>query len=124
MCEPLVYTLEVWLGGDGGRAGAGGRWPVGAAVRACGAPPSSGWRSGSATAAHFDDAFVDALREPPQSFTYGGVLAHVITFGAVRREAWPRCWAELAPRASGGDPILWEAAQSARLRMARNATLS
>ena len=35
----------------------------------------------------FDDAFVDALCEPPQSFTYGGVLAHVLSFGAIRREA-------------------------------------
>ena len=29
---------------------------------------------------------MDALCEPPQSFTYGGVVAHVLSFGAVRRE--------------------------------------
>ena len=43
----------------------------------------------------FDDAFVDALCEPPQSFTYGGVLAHVLSYGAVRREALASVLAEL-----------------------------
>jgi hypothetical protein len=28
----------------------------------------------------WDSGFVDALCEPPQSFTFGGVLAHVVTF--------------------------------------------
>jgi hypothetical protein len=72
----------------------------------------------------YDDAFVDALCEPPQSFTYGGVLAHVLTYGAVRREALAGVLAELGAEVSIGDPILWEMAQSARIRMARNATMS
>jgi len=33
----------------------------------------------------WDDAFVDALCEPPQSFTYGSVVAHVIEHSAHRR---------------------------------------
>ena len=81
---------------------------------------------GSATAAAFDDAFVDALCEPPQSFTYGGVLvarAHATARSGARR--WPRCCVELgASVPSYGDPIVWEDAQSARIRMARNATTS
>jgi AraC-like DNA-binding protein len=32
-----------------------------------------------------DETFVDAVCEPPETFTYGGVLAHVLTFAAVRR---------------------------------------
>ncbi|GMA85633.1 hypothetical protein GCM10025868_08830 [Angustibacter aerolatus] len=32
-----------------------------------------------------DDTFVDATCDPPETFTYGGVLAHVLTFSAVRR---------------------------------------
>jgi AraC-like DNA-binding protein len=32
-----------------------------------------------------DDTFIDATCEPPQTFTYGGMLAHVLTFAAVRR---------------------------------------
>jgi len=29
--------------------------------------------------------FVDALCEPPETFTFGGMFAHVITFNAYRR---------------------------------------
>lgn len=32
-----------------------------------------------------DDTFVDAMCEPAETFTYGGVLAHVLTFAAARR---------------------------------------
>lgn len=32
-----------------------------------------------------DETFVDAVCVPPHTFTYGGVLAHVLTFSAVRR---------------------------------------
>ncbi len=32
-----------------------------------------------------DDTFVDAICDPPETFSYGGVLAHVLTFAAVRR---------------------------------------
>ncbi|MFA4929887.1 MAG: AraC family transcriptional regulator [Patulibacter sp.] len=63
----------------------------------------------------WDDAFVDALCEPPQSFTYGGVLAHVITYGAIRREMLASVLAELGAvppsgpeTPDGADPILWE----------------
>jgi AraC-like DNA-binding protein len=31
------------------------------------------------------DTFVDALCEPPETFTFGGMFAHVITFNAYRR---------------------------------------
>lgn len=33
----------------------------------------------------WDDAFVDALCDPPESFTYGSVVAHVLTHAAHRR---------------------------------------
>ena len=32
-----------------------------------------------------DETFVDAIYEPAQVFTYGGMLAHVLTFAAHRR---------------------------------------
>jgi AraC family transcriptional regulator len=57
----------------------------------------------------WDDAFVDALCEPPQSFTYGGVLSHVLSFGAVRREMLASVLRELGASVSSGDPIEWEA---------------
>lgn len=33
----------------------------------------------------WDDTFVDALCEPPENFTFGGVFAHIMTFNAHRR---------------------------------------
>jgi AraC-like DNA-binding protein len=125
MAERLVYTLEVWVAAIGGE-------PV---------PPPAGGplqpRFERAAVGFerlakrirdrgaFDDAFVDALCEPPQSFTYGGVIAHVLTFGAIRREALASVLAELgAELPATSDPILWEQAQSSRIRMARNATTS
>ncbi|MDW5595535.1 AraC family transcriptional regulator [Conexibacter stalactiti] len=57
----------------------------------------------------WDDAFVDALCEPPHSFTYGGVVSHVLTYGAIRREALAGVLAELGVRdLASGDPIDWE----------------
>jgi len=60
---------------------------------------------------NWGDGFVDALCDPPESFTYGGMLAHVATFSA-----WRRSLAILALRELGaaegdlgiGDPIAWE----------------
>jgi AraC-like DNA-binding protein len=57
-----------------------------------------------------DDTFVDALCEPAQVFTYGGMIAHVLTFAAHRRTL-----AVLALDAYGvtdlgwGDPMTWVA---------------
>jgi hypothetical protein len=33
----------------------------------------------------WDDTFVDALCEPPETFAFGGMFAHVITFNSYRR---------------------------------------
>jgi hypothetical protein len=52
---------------------------------------------------------VDAFCDPPESFTYGGMLVHVTTFST-----WRRARAILAFRQLGvddlgiGDPIQWE----------------
>ena len=35
--------------------------------------------------AAWNDTFVDALCEPPETFTFGGMFAHVITFNTYRR---------------------------------------
>jgi hypothetical protein len=32
-----------------------------------------------------DETFVDAVCDPPETFSYGGIVAHVLTFSAVRR---------------------------------------
>ena len=36
---------------------------------------------------NWDDGFVDALCDPPEAFTYGGMLLHVATFSAYRLDA-------------------------------------
>ena len=57
-----------------------------------------------------DDTFVDALCEPAEVFTYGGMVAHVLTFAAHRRTL-----VALALDAAGigdlgwGDPMRWVA---------------
>ena len=110
MAERLVFTLEVWIAAMAGKPLPRTRADdllsrfdrasrsfarLARAVRDAGA---------------WDDAFVDALCEPPQSFTYGGVLAHILSYGAVRREMLASVLAELGARpASSGDPIEWEA---------------
>ena len=61
-----------------------------------------------------DDTFVDALCEPAEVFTYGGMIAHVLTFAAHRRTL-----VALALDAAGiddlgwGDPMRWVAAPHA-----------
>lgn len=107
MAERLVATLEVWVAamtGDEQPAGGGELLPrlersgkvfarVARRVRDTGA---------------WDDAFVDALCEPPEAFTYGSVLSHVLAYGALRRETLAGVLAELGADVPSGDPIMWE----------------
>lgn len=57
-----------------------------------------------------DETFVDALCDPPEVFTYAGMVAHVLTFAAYRRTL-----AVQALDAAGisdlgwGDPMRWVA---------------
>ena len=109
MAQRLVYTLEVWVAAIVGRAappGAGGDL-LARFDRV--APAFARFARTVRDRGAYDDAFVDALCEPPQSFTYGGVLSHVLTYGAVRREMLASVLRELgASVPSSGDPILWE----------------
>jgi AraC-like DNA-binding protein len=57
----------------------------------------------------WDEEFEDALCEPPERFTFGGMIAHVITFAAFRRCVVIRIMNELGITDIGyGDPIEWE----------------
>jgi hypothetical protein len=117
MAERLVFTLEIWVAAIAGRP----------------APPPEQHREdllvrfdraarAFATLTRrirdrgaWDDAFIDALCEPPESFTFGGVIAHVLSYGAVRREALAAVLTELgATVPSTGDPIEWEALRRRR----------
>jgi AraC family transcriptional regulator len=61
----------------------------------------------------WDEAYVDTTAEPPETFTYGGLLAHVITFTAFRRSMALKMLELLGVNDLGyGDPIEWERART------------
>jgi AraC family transcriptional regulator len=61
-------------------------------------------------AGRLDDTFVDALCEPAEVFTYGGMIAHVLTFAAHRRTLVALALGSHGVDDLGwGDPMLWVA---------------
>src|SRR6201998_4396132 len=57
----------------------------------------------------WDDTFVDALCEPAETFTFGGVFAHIITFNAHRRLMALDALRHLGVKPEGyGDPMEYE----------------
>jgi len=123
MIERLAWTLEVWVAAMAGQPPPEAPAPDDPArptpldrFEAAGAALLTVVRAIHARHA-WDDAFVDALCEPPESFTYAGVISHVLTYGAVRREMLASVLAELGadlgPAPGIGDPILWERARLA-----------
>lgn len=117
MAQRLVRTLEVWVAAIGGTAAP--EPPLDDAALHGAEHLRSRFRPAARAFARqvrairdrgaWDDAFVDALCDPPQSFTYGGVVAHVVEFGAIRREMLASVLAELgAEGIANPDPILWE----------------
>lgn len=57
----------------------------------------------------WDDTFVDALCEPAETFTYGGVFAHIVTFNAHRRIMALDAFRELGVEVEGfGCPMEYE----------------
>ena len=58
-----------------------------------------------------DETFVDAICEPPEVFTYGGMIAHVLTFAAHRRTLVCGALIDAGVTDLGaGDPMRWVAA--------------
>jgi AraC-like DNA-binding protein len=57
-----------------------------------------------------DETFVDAVCDPPEVFTYGGMIAHVLTFSAHRRTLACGALIEAGVTDLGaGDPMRWVA---------------
>jgi hypothetical protein len=57
----------------------------------------------------WDDTFVDALCEPAETFTFGGVFAHIMTFNAHRRLMALGALRRLGVQTEGfGDPMEYE----------------
>jgi AraC-like DNA-binding protein len=108
MAERLVFTIEVWnaaMTGEPIPEARGELLPRFDRAARVFARVARSIRDRGA----WDDAFVDALCEPPQSFTYGGVVSHILSYGAVRREMLASVLTELGATVPPGDPILWEA---------------
>jgi AraC family transcriptional regulator len=55
----------------------------------------------------WDTAFVDATCDPPESFTFGGAVAHVLTWDSYRRQVVAAALRERGIEVSP-DPIAWE----------------
>lgn len=57
----------------------------------------------------WDDTFIDALCEPAETFTFGGVFAHIMTFNAHRRLMALDALRRLGVKVEGfGDPMEYE----------------
>ncbi len=87
-CDRLVRQLEQWVTAlEGGTSiPAGETSPEGLRRRLDAVAPR--FRSSvlaPVTEGQAESAFVDLTCDPPQTFTLGGVVAHVLTFAAVRR---------------------------------------
>jgi AraC family transcriptional regulator len=118
MLDRLVWTKEVWV----------------AAMEGDDFPPADQDRSPAALRRRFaaaadafvavaarirdnrawNDTFIDALCDPPQSFTFGAVIAHVITFSAYRRQVLLGALEELGIEGlAPACPIEWERIRAA-----------
>ena len=89
VCDRLVSQLEMWVAAFEGatRVPATGESSAPALRRRLDASGTR-FRELVVTALRDDRAeetFLDATCDPPQTFSYGGVVAHVLTFSAVRR---------------------------------------
>jgi hypothetical protein len=112
MLERIVFTKEVWTAAIGGRdipprddcsvAGLKARLAV---VQ----PQFTALVRRIRDRNEWDDAFVDALCTPPVSFTFGSVIAHILTVGVVRRQTVIGALRDLGiADAEARDPIEWE----------------
>jgi len=85
----LVTQLEMWLAAFDGASETppdGDRTPAALRTRLAAAGPK--FRevvAGAVNDGRADETFIDMTCRPAHVFTYGGVLAHVLTFSAVRR---------------------------------------
>jgi AraC-like DNA-binding protein len=112
MLERIVYTKEVWTAAIGGRDAPPRDQRSIAALQARLAavqPQFASLVRRIRDRNEWDAAFVDALCTPPVSFTFGSVIAHVLTVSVVRRQTIIGALRELGVAdAETRDPIEWE----------------
>jgi len=59
------------------------------------------------TEGRLGDTVIDALCDPPESFQLHGIIAHVLTYSAHRRELARAMLARHGVRTGRGDPLEW-----------------
>jgi AraC family transcriptional regulator len=119
LLENIIYTREVWAAAmlgwkdcEIGPRPPADRTPARMKERAKQADLNLDQAFAQIAAEHrWDDEFVDALCEPAETFSYGGVFAHIITFNAHRRLQALDALRQLGVAPKGyGDPIEYERA--------------
>jgi AraC-like DNA-binding protein len=112
MLERIVFTKEVWTAAIGGRdipSRDARRIPELQARLTVVQPQFAALVRRIRDRNEWDDAFVDALCTPPESFTFGSVIAHILTVSMVRRQSVIGALRELGVSdAETRDPIEWE----------------
>lgn len=109
----IVWSKQVWLAtiiGDDFPARAATRSVDATALASFHADIGKRWRttlSDYLAAGRLGDTVIDALCEPPESFPLCGIVAHVLTYSAHRRELARTMLAEHGVDAGLGDPLEW-----------------
>jgi hypothetical protein len=112
MLDRLVYTKEVWIA-----AMCGLEFPAerdrsisGLQTRLARVQPQlTAWVRRIRDRNEWDDTFTDALCTPPASFTFGGVIAHILNAAAIRRHFVMDALRELGiSEVETRDTIEWE----------------
>jgi uncharacterized damage-inducible protein DinB len=115
--ENIIYTKEIWIA-----AMTGADFPHVKGTPASERSPSAMLARLDKTDAEFhrvfrdigkrgdwDSTFIDALCEPAETFTFGGVFAHIMTFNAHRRLMALDALRQLGVQVEGfGDPMEYE----------------
>ena len=118
MLERIVFTKEVWTAAIGGRdiPPRDDRSIAGLQARLTAVQPQfTALVRRIRDRNEWDDAFVDALCTPPVSFTFGSVIAHILTASVIRRQTVAGALRELGVKApETRDPIEWERMVAAR----------
>jgi AraC-like DNA-binding protein len=112
MLERIVFTKEVWTAAIGGRdipPRDDRSIPALQARLSAVQPQFAALVRRIRDRNEWDDAFVDALCTPPVSFTFGSVIAHIVTGSTVRRHMVAGALRELGVASpETRDPIEWE----------------
>lgn len=116
LLENIVFTKEVWTA-----ALSGAEMDMNGPPKSQRSPQAMAQRLEKADAelhrifgdvrnrSAWDDRFVDALCEPAETFTFGGVFAHIMTFNAHRRLMALDALRQLGVQTEGfGDPMEYE----------------